>query len=116
MSKPMVILNQTESRQLLSRLKEEHKTLRDDIRHQASVYKALGDSQRLLMLAMILERDCCKCEILDALDGAPSTITHHLNILEKAALVSSRREGKYTMYSLSADERQVKLWLNGGDG
>ncbi|ADI00075.1 ArsR/SmtB family transcription factor [Salisediminibacterium selenitireducens] len=113
MSKQMIILNQSESRQLLSRLKEQHPGLREDVQRSANVYKALGDPQRLMMLAMILERDCCKCELLDALDGAPSTITHHVNILEKAGLIASRREGKYTMYSLFMDADQVRQWLKG---
>lgn len=79
----------------------------------AAVFKALGDPGRLEILGMLLERNCCKCELLNALEGAPSTITHHLSILEKAGLIASSKEGKYTRYHLQVSDDQVKIWLEG---
>nr|WP_210364801.1 metalloregulator ArsR/SmtB family transcription factor [Bacillus sp. REN3] len=73
----------------------------------ASFFKGLSDETRLKIMAMLLNHDLCMCEITSALKAAPSTISHHLRILEKGKVIHSRREGKFTIYSL--DEQAGKL-------
>ncbi|AOM83475.1 ArsR/SmtB family transcription factor [Salisediminibacterium beveridgei] len=112
MKQTLSILNQKESRSLLANVRDQHAGLRNAA-DTAAVYKALGDPVRLEILGMLVERRCCKCELVDALDGAASTITHHLSILEKAGLIASSKDGKYTLFHLHADKEKVKQWLRG---
>ena len=66
----------------------------------AEMFKALGDSTRLEILSLLLMEDLCKCEIVSALSLPNSTVSHHLNIMEKGGVIKGRREGKYTIYRL----------------
>jgi DNA-binding transcriptional ArsR family regulator len=69
----------------------------------AAFFKALGDETRLKIIALLSVDDLCMCEIVDGLAGATSTISHHLKIMEKGKMIKSRREGKFTIYSLDKE-------------
>ncbi len=64
------------------------------------LFKALGDETRLQIIGLLQAQDMCLCEITAALEAASSTITHHLKLLERANVINSRREGKFTVYHL----------------
>jgi len=64
------------------------------------VMKALSDETRLRMLKVLLERECCVCEIMQALDISQSRASRNLGILQKAGLLRSRRDGTWTVYSV----------------
>ena len=70
------------------------------IRQRARLFKALGNEKRLHILGLLSMQDMCSCEVVDALDGSASTITHHLRMLEDAELIASRQIGKFTIYNL----------------
>ncbi|ESU32103.1 hypothetical protein G3A_13280 [Bacillus sp. 17376] len=70
----------------------------------AAFFKALGDETRLKIMVLLWVEDLCMCEIVDGLSGASSTISHHLKIMEKGKLIKSRREGKFTVYSLDKEK------------
>lgn len=57
------------------------------------VMKALSDTNRIKMVKMIQHRVMCVCEIQTALGLAQSTASKHLNILEKAGLITTFKEG-----------------------
>jgi DNA-binding transcriptional ArsR family regulator len=65
--------------------------------------KALADETR----QKIMKLCCCKWlsvgEIVEQLDVAQPTVSHHLAILRDAGLVSIRPEGKQTFYTLNQD-------------
>lgn len=67
-------------------------------------FKSLGDETRLKILALLWMDDMCMCEIVSGLSAAPSTINHHLKIMEKGKIIRSKREGKFTIYSLNKDK------------
>lgn len=69
----------------------------------AAFFKALGDETRLKIIALLWFDDLCMCEIVEGLSGAASTVSHHLKIMEKGRLIKSRREGKFTVFSLDKD-------------
>lgn len=75
----------------------------DILKEKAEFFKALGDETRLKIIGMLAVRDSCMCEIVAGLDGANSTISHHLKILERGAVVKSRKEGKFTVYHLNKE-------------
>ena len=74
-----------------------------DVQTKALFFKALGDETRLKIIAMLNVRDLCLCEIVAGLNIPSSTITHHLQILERGQVVDSRKEGKYTIFTLNKE-------------
>jgi DNA-binding transcriptional ArsR family regulator len=61
--------------------------------------RALGDETRQQILEMLLEREMCVGDIVEAFATTQPTISHHLNILKQAGLVISRRDGKQVYYA-----------------
>jgi ArsR family transcriptional regulator len=43
------------------------------------------------------------CVMLEKLNIAQSTLSHHMKILVDSGIVSARKEGKWTYYSVSND-------------
>lgn len=70
----------------------------------ADFFKGLGDETRLKIISLLWIEDMCMCEIVAGLNGASSTINHHLKIMEKGGVIESRREGKYTIYHLNKEK------------
>lgn len=76
------------------------------------VFKALASRPRrkiLLLLAGGADttgRSCCDsgevcaCDFSESLGLTPSTISHHMKILQEAELVTSRKEGLWVYYAL----------------
>ncbi len=67
----------------------------------AGVCKALGDENRIKIVKMIMGGELCACRILDALNITQPTLSHHMKTLTDCNLVSSRKEGKWTYYSIN---------------
>jgi DNA-binding transcriptional ArsR family regulator len=74
------------------------------IERRARVFQALGNATRIRILGFLWIQEMCLCNIVEAVSGAPSTVTHHLRMLENAGWISTRREGKFTIYSANAEE------------
>lgn len=70
----------------------------------ALLFKAFCDENRWRILEMLQSGEKCACRLLEDLNIGQSTLSHHMKILCDAGVVASRREGKWTHYSL--DERQ----------
>jgi len=62
--------------------------------------KALSDETRLRMLNVLMERECCVCEIMQALDVSQTRASRNLGILEAAGFLRSRREGLWVLYAI----------------
>ena len=62
--------------------------------------KALSDETRLRILNVLLERECCVCEIMQALDVSQTRASRNLGILEEAGFLKSRREGLWMFYTI----------------
>jgi ArsR family transcriptional regulator len=65
--------------------------------------RALADDTRQRILEMLLEREMCVGDIVDAFDMSQPTISHHLNVLKQFGLVGSRKEGKQVFYAINRD-------------
>lgn len=70
---------------------------------KVKVFKALSDSNRLIILEMLQSAERCACEILEDLNIRQSTLSHHMKILCDSRIVDCRREGKWMYYSLSKE-------------
>jgi ArsR family transcriptional regulator len=62
--------------------------------------KALSDETRLRILKVLLERECCVCEIMQALDISQSRASRNLGILQDAGFLQARRDGTWIVYSV----------------
>jgi ArsR family transcriptional regulator len=68
----------------------------------ARVFKAFCDENRLMILEMLQNGEKCACVLLEKLEIAQSTLSHHMKILVDSGIVSARKEGKWTYYSVSS--------------
>lgn len=78
------------------------------------VFSGLADKTRLKALKLIAEEELCACEVMAALDLTQPTASHHLGILERSGLITSRREGKWIFYRLA--DPKVEALLEKGSG
>lgn len=65
------------------------------------VFKALNDPVRRNILNLLKEKDMTAGEIADHFEVGKPTISHHLDLLKQADLVSSKKDGQFIVYSLS---------------
>jgi DNA-binding transcriptional ArsR family regulator len=73
-----------------------------------SLFAALGNDVRLNVVGMLTKGERCLCEIAPHFHQDPSVICRHLQILERAGVIISRRDGQRILYRL-ADHRTVRL-------
>jgi ArsR family transcriptional regulator len=66
-----------------------------------SVFKALNDPTRREILELLQQRDMTAGEIVDQFNISGPSISHHLDLLKQAGLVSAEKEGQYIYYSLN---------------
>lgn len=69
----------------------------------AKVFKAFCDENRLMILELLQTGEKCACKLLEDLKISQSTLSHHMRILCDAEVVSARKEGKWTHYSISIE-------------
>ncbi len=70
-------------------------TIRED---ELLILKALADETRLKIVKFLMDGERCVCEIFPFVKRTQSTISIQLDILKKAGIVESRREGKKVYY------------------
>jgi len=79
----------------------------------AQVFKALCEGNRLTILELLQGGEECACRILSTLHISQPTLSHHMRILVESGIVSARKEGKRTYYSISIEGVQsAKLLLD----
>jgi len=82
------------------------------MRKLAKTFKALSDETRLRILNILLERECCVCEVMQVLDITQSRASRHLITLCDAGFLKFRRQGLWAMYSIdweSMDKKHIDL-------
>jgi DNA-binding transcriptional ArsR family regulator len=77
----------------------------------ASLFRALGDSERLRLLEMLAQKERCVSELAGAVAAGLSTVSQRLKVLRSEQLITRRRAGKHIYYSL-ADEHIKGLVRN----
>jgi ArsR family transcriptional regulator, arsenate/arsenite/antimonite-responsive transcriptional repressor len=71
-----------------------------DLDRAVALFHALSDETRLSILEMLRGGERCVCELQDELDAAQSRLSFHLRVLKDAGLVSDRREGRWSYYTI----------------
>ena len=80
----------------------------------AAIFKALGDENRWRILETLKEGERCACVLLTRMQISQSTLSHHMKVLCDAGLITSRRDGKWTHYSLRPEGIQAAKGLLDG--
>lgn len=78
----------------------------DDI---AKLFKAFCDENRVKIIELLQSGEKCACTIQDELTIVQSTLSHHMKILVESGIVESRKDKKWTYYSLSDDGSKLAL-------
>jgi ArsR family transcriptional regulator len=91
-------------------------TADQEINEVIAVLKAFSEPNRLRIFAELMNGDSCNRELQENLDLAPNLLSHHLRVLSKAGLVSSRRDqidGRWIYYSVDRDAAaRWQNWFN----
>jgi ArsR family transcriptional regulator len=66
-----------------------------------TAFKALNDPTRRKILELLQERDMTAGEIVEQFTISGPSISHHLDLLKQAQLVTAQKEGQYIYYSLN---------------
>ncbi len=64
-------------------------------------FKALNDSTRREILELLKQSDMTAGEIAERFNISKPSISHHLDLLRQADLVTSRKEGQFITYSIN---------------
>ena len=66
-----------------------------------TVFKGLNDPTRREILELLQERDMTAGEIVEQFSISGPSISHHLDLLKQAGLVTAEKSGQYIYYSLN---------------
>lgn len=86
----------------------------------SDVFKALADPTRRRILDELAERDgqtlfeiCSRLAMKYQLGSTRQAISQHLDVLERAGLVETRRDGRYKFHYLNTDplEQLTRRWI-----
>ncbi len=73
------------------------------MRDLVKAMKALSDETRLRILNLLLERECCVCEVMQALDISQTRASRNLSALYDAGFLKLRKDGLWSLYSIDRE-------------
>lgn len=77
------------------------------------ICKAMSDENRLKIIEMLTNGEKCGCDLLEELQVTQPTLSHHMKVLAECGLVESRKDGKWSHYSINCDRfREFKDYVN----
>jgi ArsR family transcriptional regulator len=80
-----------------------HIFLEGYMRETIKIFKALSDETRLRIINILLERECCVCEVMQALDISQTRASRNLAVLYEARFLKLRKDGLWSLYSIDKD-------------
>lgn len=77
-----------------------------------TLFKALDDPTRRAILELLQEKDMAAGEIAGRFSMTKPSISHHLDLLKQANLVSAVKKGQFVIYTINTTALQeAALWL-----
>ena len=76
------------------------------MRYLVKAFKALSDETRLRIINLLLERECCVCEVMQALDISQTRASRNLSALYDAGFLKLRKDGLWSLYSIDKEGMQ----------
>ncbi len=67
----------------------------------SELFKALSDPTRMKILHCLKEKAKTPSELLGEIKVSQPTLSHHIDILKRANVISGEREGQFIRYSLN---------------
>lgn len=66
-----------------------------------TIFKALNDATRRKILELLKEGDMNAGDIAERFNISKPSISHHLDLLKRAGLISGEKKGQFVTYSLN---------------
>lgn len=77
-----------------------------------AIFKALNDATRREILELLKQKELAAGEIADHFNISKPSISHHLDILKQADLITSEKKGQFIIYSINTTIMEdVLQWL-----
>jgi DNA-binding transcriptional ArsR family regulator len=77
-----------------------------------AIFKALNDATRREILELLKEKELAAGEIADHFNISKPSISHHLDILKQADLITSEKKGQFIIYSINTTIMEdVLQWI-----
>ncbi len=90
--------------------------LTEQLQRAAGRAQALGDPTRLMVVSALAHgEELCVCDLAWVCGRSQNLVSHHLRVLRHAGLVTSRRDKKMVMYSITAEGSALLAALLGHD-
>ncbi len=80
-----------------------------NISDTAELFKILGDTSRLSMVAMMNKRECCVCDFTECFGMSQPAVSQHLKKLRDIGLIKARRDGYWTHLSLDETSEYYEM-------
>ena len=80
------------------------------MREIVKAFKALSDDTKIRILNLLLERECCVCEVMQTLDISQSKASRQLSSLYDVGFLKLRKEGLWSLYSI--DKEGMKDYMS----
>jgi ArsR family transcriptional regulator, arsenate/arsenite/antimonite-responsive transcriptional repressor len=65
--------------------------------------RSLSDPARVRVLNLLMQRECCVCEVMDVLGISQVNASRYCNALKDAGFLNVRRDGRWKHYSIAWD-------------
>jgi ArsR family transcriptional regulator len=76
------------------------------------IFKALNDATRREILELLKTKDMSAGEIADQFNMSKPSISHHLDILKRADLITAEKAGQFIFYSINTTIMEdVLQWI-----
>ena len=73
------------------------------------VFKTLSDETRLRILCLLMQRDCCVCEVMQVLRISQTRASRNLSALYNTGFLKVKKEGLWSLYYISPDTDKAYL-------
>jgi ArsR family transcriptional regulator len=83
---------------------------KSDAEQLAATLKALADPVRLRLLSFIAAQpdgEACVCHVIDPVGLSQPTVSHHLKLLHRAALLEREKRGAWVYYRVIPDRLEA---------
>lgn len=70
----------------------------------AKIFQVFSDPKRLKIIHMLSNGELCACKILEEFHISQPTLSHDMKLLSDIGIVYSRKQGKWTHYSLNMEK------------
>jgi ArsR family transcriptional regulator len=79
----------------------------NDMKDIVKIFKALADPNRLRITLLLRRRELCVCELMAVLGLEQSRVSHHMRVLREAGIAEDVREGRWIIYRIPAEARDL---------